>query len=71
MTHRDFWRTTPAELNETLAAWKRREERVWYRTAWLACYVIAPHTKRKVTPEKLLGKVKASGSVKVRPEPQD
>lgn len=68
----EFWRLTPAELEEQVEGYRVREEREWYRTAWLACYVLAPHTKKKLTPEKLLGKVVASGgSPKKRPSPSE
>ena len=63
----EFWRLTPAELEEQVEGYKAREERAWYRTAWLACYVLAPHTKKKLTPEKLLGKVVATGGTKPSP----
>ena len=68
LAHPQFWGCTPAELGEVVEAARRRAERDWYRTAWLACYVLAPHTKKKLTPEKLLGKVKATGGAKARPE---
>lgn len=46
---------TPPEFAKMVAGYRKRQEQEWYRTAWLACYILAPHSKRKLTPEKLLG----------------
>ena len=35
--------------------YQRRQEHEWYRAAWMVCYLLAPWSKRSLTPEKLLG----------------
>ena len=51
----EFERMTPREFERYVAGYRKRQEQEWYRVAWLACYILAPYSKRKVTPEKLLG----------------
>lgn len=41
-----------------------REEREWERTAQLAAWLLSPHTKRKITADKLLGKDKQKRKTK-------
>jgi hypothetical protein len=55
----EFARLTPSEFTAMVEGYRKRQEQEWYRTAWLACYVLAPHSKRKLTPEKLLGRPSA------------
>jgi hypothetical protein len=63
----EFDRLTPPEFARMLKGYQARQEQEWYRTAWLACYILAPHSKRKLTPEKLLGlQPKSDATKKVR-----
>lgn len=34
----------------------RREDREWHRAAWMVCYLLAPWSKTRLTPEQLLGR---------------
>jgi len=55
----EFWRCTPAELDALIDAANRRQEKEWYRVAWLATHIYRAFVgkkARKITPEKLLGK---------------
>jgi hypothetical protein len=38
------------------AGFQRREARAWERIATLGLWVLAPYTKKKLTPAKLLGR---------------
>ena len=52
----EFWEMTPAELTAMLEGARTTEERRWYRTAWQVAYLLTPYSKKKLTPEKLLGR---------------
>ena len=54
----EFWDLTFAEFNLMVEGYKWREEREWERTAQLAAWLLSPHTKKKITADKLLGKDK-------------
>lgn len=63
----EFDRLTPPEFARMLKGYRARQEQELYRTAWLACWIISPHVKRKLTPEKLLGlPPKSDATKKVR-----
>ena len=51
-----FWNMTPAEFDRTVAAYRKRIDDEWYRTAWMVAWIMRPHIKKKITPEKLLGR---------------
>lgn len=51
-----FDELTPEELGIHIEAHQRREEREWYRAAWIVSHSLAPWSKKKLTPEKLLGR---------------
>lgn len=51
-----FWQMTPADFDLAVQAYRNRQEDEWYRTAWMVAYLLKPHTKKKITPEKLLGR---------------
>lgn len=64
---REFGRMTPAELTHAVKAFNRREEREWYRTAWLMSRIASLVMGKKApSPEKLLGRVRASGGSRAR-----
>jgi hypothetical protein len=50
-----FWDLTPEELERIVLGWQRRQEDEWERMAWLAAHMLAPWSKKKLTPDKLLG----------------
>lgn len=52
----EFWSLTFAEFNLMIEGYKWREEREWERTAQLAAWIMSPHTKKRITANKLLGK---------------
>jgi hypothetical protein len=66
-----FGDLTPGEFGQIVEGFRRREERDWYRSAWMVAYFLAPHVKRKVTPEKLLGWSPASRRRKTTPAPDE
>lgn len=51
----EFDRLTPREFAGMAAGYRKRQEQEWYRVATLACYIGQPYSKKKLTPEKLLG----------------
>lgn len=52
----EFDRFTWGEFDDMLEGYEKRDEMAWQKTATLACWIINPHLKRKVTPDKLLGR---------------
>lgn len=56
LKHDEFYNLTPLEFAELYEGYKWREEREWYKLAWLAHYTIAPHVKKAPTPDDLLGR---------------
>jgi hypothetical protein len=60
---------TCAEFRQALEAARRRDEREWYQTAWLAMWIIRAQGGKKasrITPEKLLGRKPARPDDKER-----
>lgn len=51
-----FWALTPREFELVFAGFQRREARAWERIATLGLWVLAPYTKKKLTPAQLLGR---------------
>lgn len=51
-----FWGLTVHEFHVLYAGFLRREARAWERVATLGLWVIAPYTKKKLTPAQLLGR---------------
>jgi hypothetical protein len=54
-----FGDLTPEEFLQIVEGYHKREERDWYRTAWMVAYLLKPWSKRgggRLTPEKLLGR---------------
>lgn len=51
-----FWGLTPREFALIHAGFQRREARAWERVATLGLWVLAPYTKKKMTPAQLLGR---------------
>jgi len=51
-----FWSLTPREFGLIFAGFQRREARAWERIATLGLWVLAPYTKKKMTPAQLLGR---------------
>lgn len=47
---------TPKELAVLLETHQRREEREWYRAAWMVSHLLAPYSKKKLKPEEFLGR---------------
>jgi len=52
----EFWRLTPAELNEMAEGYQERMDQQMHLLAWHAANIMNVHLKRKVTVKKLLGK---------------
>jgi hypothetical protein len=46
---------TPEEFAAHAEAFRRREEREWWRAAWQVSGVIGPHVKKQLKPADLLG----------------
>jgi uncharacterized phage protein (TIGR02216 family) len=51
-----FWRLTVREFRLLVAGFHRREARAWEKIATLGLWVLAPYTKKKLTPAQLLGR---------------
>ena len=53
-----FWNLTPALLAERVEMFRRRQDRLWERTAWLAHHVMAAFIGSDKTPsvDRLLGR---------------
>jgi len=54
MLPREFWRSTPRDVSDMARGARWRNRREWERVAWLASYVIAPHTKRPPSMRRML-----------------
>ena len=52
----DFWRLTPREFDLLHDGFCRREDRAWEKVATLGLWLLAPHTKKKLTVPQLLGR---------------
>jgi hypothetical protein len=48
---------TPGEFLLMLDGFYRREDRAWQQTAQIGVWVLSPHSKKKLTVEKLIGRV--------------
>jgi hypothetical protein len=60
---------TPAELRAVIDGHQAAERRRWERAAWMVSHMYAPHMKKgkkPPSPDKLLGRLKASGGSKTR-----
>lgn len=66
----DFWRLTAAEFAATADGYRRRTDRELERLAWQTANLMNVHLKKKdrMTMQKLLGRVIASGHVTAKPE---
>lgn len=51
-----FWKLTLAEFKLMMEGFNLRNELEWRKVAQLASWVTAPHLKRPMKPDKLLGK---------------
>ena len=51
-----FWHLTPHEFRVLRDGFHRREDRAWEKIATLGLWILAPHTKQKLTVGKLLGR---------------
>jgi hypothetical protein len=60
-TPAEFWSATPLELDLALQGYEAELLDQRKLLAWHAAIVIAPHTKRKVTPAQLLGERETAG----------
>jgi hypothetical protein len=56
LTPREFWRLSPHEFTVMFEGFQRRQDREWERIAVLGLWVLAPHTKKKLTVAELLGR---------------
>jgi uncharacterized phage protein (TIGR02216 family) len=56
LTPDPFWRLTPREFELMQDGFFRREDRAWERIATLGLWVLAPYSKKKLTPAQLLGR---------------
>lgn len=54
---------TPAEFAAVVDGERGRREREAYRAAWVTSHLLSVLLKKKITPEKLLGRVKAAGQI--------
>lgn len=51
----DFCSMTPHEFNLTYRSWHHAHvEQPWERTRLLACYILQPWSKKRLTPEQLM-----------------
>ena len=50
-----FWALTMREFHLMRDGFYRREDRAWEKVATLGIWVLAPHTKKKLTVAELLG----------------
>jgi hypothetical protein len=53
-----FWHLTVHDFLIMRDGFYRRDDRQWEKTALLAIWLLAPHTKKKMTPAQLLGRAK-------------
>ena len=53
-----FWRLTMREFDLLRAGFHRREDRAWEKVAALGLWVLAPYSKKHMTPAELLGRVR-------------
>lgn len=53
-----FWSLTYKEFLELVEGYKYRNELEWRKIAQLASWIMAPHLKRPISADKLLGKDK-------------
>jgi len=53
-----FWHLSIREFRLLRDGFFRREDRAWLRVATLGVWVLAPHSKKKLTPLELLGRRK-------------
>lgn len=57
MSMKDFCRCTPFEFSSIYKAWQekiqRQERESWEQTRFLACYMLQPHSKRKLLPSDI------------------
>jgi hypothetical protein len=56
LTPGQFWRLTPREFRLVEQGFWRRDDRAWEKLATLGLWVLAPYTKKKLTPAQLLGR---------------
>jgi hypothetical protein len=56
----EFWKLTPAELAALAEGAQQRERVKQERLAWAVAYLLAPWTKRRITPAMLLGREDAA-----------
>lgn len=54
---------TPAEFVATVDGHRRAEDKEWYRTAWTVAHLVNMVSQTPITPERLLGRVTASGVI--------
>jgi hypothetical protein len=52
----EFWRLTPHEFRLMFAGIHRRDDRAWHKVATLGLWILAPHSKKKLTILGLLGR---------------
>ena len=54
MSMNDFSRCTPSEFSIAYKVWQEKEQRLeresWEQTRFLACFMLQPHSKRKLLP---------------------
>jgi uncharacterized phage protein (TIGR02216 family) len=60
----EFWKLTPREFDLMLDGFYRRQDRAWEMVGTLGQWVLAPHSKRKLTVPQLLGR----GRLRLMPE---
>jgi hypothetical protein len=53
----DFWRMTPAELDERREGARRQDEREWERAAWMVRCILGAWTKTPPSVDQLLGRL--------------
>jgi len=56
ITHNQLYRMTPKEVHDRLEGWLWRERRIEEQHARWVAVLVQPHTKERVTAEKLLGR---------------
>lgn len=66
----EFWRLTPKEYQLMVEGYKEYDYTIMQKVAQLASWVTAPHLKRPIPPEKLLGK-KDENKGKKRTTPEE
>jgi hypothetical protein len=58
LTPDQFWRLTPREFQLMRDGFFRREDRAWQKLGILGTWVLAPYSKQRHSPERLLGRGK-------------